>query len=182
MIPPPSSATYRATALLLYAAAVAVSWFVVQQGLGTVLERYRTVAELTDLVARMEALRPDERAGQTAIPASSGDPFLAGTTQAIAGAALLQRVTLAIMRAGGTVQSSQVDLQGARSSEGFTGLTVTGEVPEPMLVSALYDLEAGMPFLFVDGLVVQAARSAGDRESAGVRVVLDVSGQWRGDR
>jgi general secretion pathway protein M len=40
----------------------------------------------------------------------------------------------------------------------------------------LYDLEAGMPFLFVDQLVAQSPTTAG--EGGRTRVLLTVSGLW----
>jgi general secretion pathway protein M len=44
------------------------------------------------------------------------------------------------------------------------------------LQSMLYDLEAGMPFLFIDQLDIQVA-SPGDGK---LRFLLGVSGQWQG--
>ena len=46
----------------------------------------------------------------------------------------------------------------------------------------LYDLEAGMPFLFVDQLVVQTALNGSNEETGKLRVLLAVSGQWRGTK
>jgi general secretion pathway protein M len=47
----------------------------------------------------------------------------------------------------------------------------------------LYDLETGMPFLFIDQLVVQMPQSAGKigsgLDSPRMRVQIDVSGQWQ---
>jgi general secretion pathway protein M len=56
---------------------------------------------------------------------------------------------------------------------------------QPALQKLLYDLEAGMPFLFVDQLDVQVPQTTATNEggSAGrIRVVLGVSGQWQGNR
>jgi general secretion pathway protein M len=52
------------------------------------------------------------------------------------------------------------------------------EIDQPELQKLLYDLEAGMPFLFIDQLVVQTALtgSGGGR----LRILLAVSGQWPG--
>jgi general secretion pathway protein M len=44
----------------------------------------------------------------------------------------------------------------------------------------LYDLEAGMPFLFIDQLVVQAPQAGTGEEGSRMRVLLAVSGQWQG--
>ncbi|MGH9806535.1 MAG: type II secretion system protein GspM, partial [Terriglobia bacterium] len=88
-----------------------------------------------------------------AVPA--GSPFLGGETITVAGATLLQRVATAITRYGGTVQSSQVDLQGPQSKDGFVTLIISCEMEQASLQKLLYDLEAGMPFLFIDQLVAQ---------------------------
>jgi general secretion pathway protein M len=55
---------------------------------------------------------------------------------------------------------------------------------QPALQKLLYDLEAGMPFLFVDQLDVQVPQTTAARESSTgrVRVVLGVSGQWQGSK
>lgn len=52
------------------------------------------------------------------------------------------------------------------------------EIEQVGLQPLLYDLEAAMPFLFVDQLTVQApTSSAGEGK---LRILLAVSGQWRG--
>ena len=57
------------------------------------------------------------------------------------------------------MQSSQVDLQGPQSKDGFVTLLISCEMEQPNLQKLLYDLEAGMPFLFIDQLVVQGPRN-----------------------
>jgi len=49
------------------------------------------------------------------------------------------------------------------------------------LQKVLYDLEVGMPFLFVDQLDVQVPQMAASNEAGAgrIRVVLGVSGQWQ---
>jgi general secretion pathway protein M len=102
-----------------------------------------------------------------------------GATVTVAGAALLEHVTAAIARLGGNVQSSQIDLQGNQSKNGFITMIASCEIDQPGLQRLLYDLEAGMPFLFVDQLVVQTATGAAAGEGR-LRVLLSVSGQWQG--
>lgn len=77
--------------------------------------------------------------------------------------------------------SSQIDLQGTDSKKGFVSLTASCEVDQPALQQLLYDVEAGMPFLFVDQLTVQAPQQSG-ADAARMRVLLGVSGQWQGTR
>ena len=99
----------------------------------------------------------------------------------VAGANLLQRVAAAVGNQGGSVQSSQVDVSGAQVKDGFVGLVVSCELEQPALQKVLYDLEAGMPFLFVDQLDVQVPQSTALNEAGTgrVRVILGVSGQWQ---
>jgi general secretion pathway protein M len=99
----------------------------------------------------------------------------------IAGAALQQRVTSAVTKLGEDLLSSQVDLQGTQSKHGFVSLTASCELDQPAVQQLLYDLEAGMPFLFVDRLVVQAPQATMGQDVGGrMRVLLAVSGQWQG--
>jgi general secretion pathway protein M len=113
----------------------------------------------------------------------SGSPFLEGRTVEVAGAALQQRVVAAVRDAGGNVQSSQVDLQGSQAKQGYVSLSANCEVGQGALQQLLYDLESGMPFLFIDQLVVQMPQSGGgagvETEAARMRVQIDVSGQWQ---
>jgi general secretion pathway protein M len=44
----------------------------------------------------------------------------------------------------------------------------------------LYEIEAGMPFLFIDQLVVQTPNVSSDSGTGRLRILLAVSGQWRG--
>ena len=110
---------------------------------------------------------------------SPGPPFLSGKTITIAGAALQERVEAAVKKAGGNVLSSQIDLQGPHSAEGFIRLTESLEIDQASLQPLLYDLEAGMPYLFVENLAIQAPQAFGEAEGAPMRVLVVVSGLWR---
>jgi general secretion pathway protein M len=48
------------------------------------------------------------------------------------------------------------------------------------LQQLLYDLEAGMPFLFIDQLVAQAPETGTGALRGKMRVSILVSGQWQG--
>ncbi len=109
----------------------------------------------------------------------NGPPFLSGKTITIAGAALQERVEAAVKKAGGNVLSSQIDLQGPHAAEGFVDLTESLEIDQDSLQPLLYDLEAGMPYLFVENLAIQAPQAFGEAEGAPMRVLVTVSGQWR---
>lgn len=167
--------------VLAYWLIVAALLALVAQSLVGIADRFATVAATTDLLAQIEDRRSSPNLpGGLPTTAPAGSPFLEGPTVTVAGAALLQRVTGAVAKVGGTIQSSQVELQGAQSGDGFISLTASCEMPYTMLQPFLYDLEAGMPFLFVDQIVAQAPVAAGGPENGPMRVLLSVSGQWKG--
>ena len=111
-----------------------------------------------------------------------GSPFLEGETVTVAGAALQHRIDAAVAKAGGVVRSSQIELDGPQAKDGFVSLTANIEVAQSALQTLLYDLEAGMPYLFIDSLAVQAPQAFGEPESGRMRVVVGVSGQWQAKR
>ena len=157
--------------LALLGAAIASIWI----GLSTLSERRATILVAENLLAELEGRSSLASRTPLAI-APTERPFLEGPTVTVAGAALLQRVGGAISRAGGSVLSSQVDLQRADSKDGWVGLTVSCDIEQGSLQKLLYDLEAGVPFLFIDQLVVQAPVTGVDQNR--MRVLLTVSGQW----
>jgi general secretion pathway protein M len=163
--------------MAVIAAFLAATWFHISD----FLERRQLVAETSDTLSHLEGRAPaSSRANPRGIPVATGSPVLEGPTVTVAGAALLQRVAGAVTRVGGNIRSSQVDLQGAQSKNGFVKVSVDCEVDQPSLQQLLYDLEAGMPFLFVDQLVAQAPETTTNALSQKMRVSLLVSGQWQG--
>jgi general secretion pathway protein M len=174
-------ARYHAAALASYAALIVVFGIIVCLSLASLIERRAALVDAIDILERLEA-RPQ---GATAAPGATaampaGSPFLGGETVTVAGATLLQRVAGAVSQNGGTVQSSQVDLQGAQAKDGFVTLLITCEIEQAGLQKLLYDLEAGMPFLFVDQLVAQGPQPSAVGAESRMRILLAVSGQWRG--
>ncbi|HEX3340836.1 MAG TPA: type II secretion system protein GspM [Pseudolabrys sp.] len=163
--------------LAVVAAFLAATWFHISD----FLERSQLVGETTNILSHLEGRTPaSSHANPRGIPVATGSPVLEGPTVTVAGAALLQRVAGAVTRVGGNILSSQVDLQGAQSKNGFVKVSVDCEVDQPSLQQLLYDLEAGMPFLFVDQLVAQAPETTTNALSQKMRVSLLVSGQWQG--
>jgi general secretion pathway protein M len=173
-------ARFPAVAAGAYVALVAVFVFLIWVAIADILDRRQAVAAAADLLARLEGRAPAAQAdGRVATgPAPAGSPFLEGQTVTIAGAALLQRVASAVTQVGGSVLSSQVELQGTQSKDGFVNLIASCEIDQASLQPLLYDIEAGMPFLFVDQLVAQAPASTA--EGGRMRVLLAVSGLWPG--
>ena len=172
----PHGAAVGYVALVLLFAIMALT------SLTDVLDRRAAVADAADTLAQLEGRLP--KRGGAGASAVTGSPVLEGPTVTVAGAALLQRVAEAITKVGGNILSSQVDLQGPQIKDGFISVTANCDVEQPALQQLLYNLESGMPFLFVDQLVVQAptAAAAGGTkaaEAAKMHVLISVSGQWQ---
>lgn len=156
-------------------ACAAASWLAIAQ----VLEQRASLATATDFVTRLEQRWPAAHHGNRASDAPPGSPFVAGQTVTVAGSTLLQRVSRAITRVGGRVLSSQVDIDAERRQPGFISVLVNCELDQFGLQKTLYDLEAGMPFLFVDRLEVHVQDGAEHPRLARMHVLMSVSGQWR---
>ncbi len=176
----PASSRRRWLALLIYVIVLAGLIAIAVLSLSNLLDSYAALDESRAALARFDRQLQRSPASQDSSSAAiNGPPFLSGKTITIAGAALQERVEGAVKKAGGNVLSSQIDLQGPHSAEGFIGLTESLEIDQASLQQLLYDLEAGMPYLFVDNLAIQAPQAFGEAEGAPMRVLLVVSGQWR---
>jgi general secretion pathway protein M len=138
-----------------------------------------TAATLSQLEGRTPATPPRGRS-RDGEPLMAGSPLLEGATMTVGGANLLQRVASAITKLGGSILYTQVDLEGPQAKDGFVGVTVNCEVTQPALQQLLYDLEAGMPFLFIDQLVAQGPATPGVMPEGKLRILISVSGQWQG--
>ncbi len=172
-----SLTTSPTVAAAAYAGLVLVLLAMVVSSLVDILGQREAVASSAAMLEQLEGRKaPGGRAAETGMP--SGSAFLEGATVTIAGAALLQRVAGAVTKLGGNVLSSQLDVQGTQSKAGFVSMVASCELDQPALQPLIYDLEAGMPFLFIDQLTVQApTTSSGEGK---LRILLAVSGQWQG--
>jgi general secretion pathway protein M len=173
-------ARHPAVAVACYAGVVLALVFTTWAAVADIQERQAAIAAANDLLAQIEGRKVSS--GDPATPAGqipTGSPFLEGQTVTVAGAAILQRVASAVRRYGGNVLSSQVELEGTQK-DGLIGVTVSCELDQPDVQRLLYDLEAGMPFLFVNQLMVQSSQSSAGADGGRLRVLLGVSGQWQG--
>jgi general secretion pathway protein M len=163
-----------------YAGLVVILLFMVASSVADVLGQRAEVASSTTMLEQLEgrsSVAARGSVGNATMP--SGSAFLEGATVTIAGATLLQRVAASVTKFGGNVLSSQVELQGTQSKSGFLSMIASCEIDQPELQPLLYELEAGMPFLFIDQLVVQSPNVSSDSQTARLRILLAVSGQWR---
>ena len=171
-------------AVVLYIAVAGALLATTGFAVSDILDHRRGLAQTSDLLDQLRGRGPRGAGGSSVAAEHPGTPFLEGPTVTVAGATLLQRVAAAVSNVGGTIQSSQVDVLGTQAKDGLVGLVVSCEMEQPALQKLLYDLEVGMPFLFVDQLDVQVPQmtSVNDSGSGRIRVVLGVSGQWQGGK
>jgi general secretion pathway protein M len=176
---------YPSGAAILYVGLVLLFAVIVWTTAVDMLDRRDAIAASADVLSQLESRRPATLraggAGETAA-AAAGSPMIEGATVTIGGANLLQRVSAAVTRFGGNILYTQVDLQGSQSKQGFISVTVSCEVEQPALQQLLYDLESGMPLLFVDQMVTQGPAVPGTLPEGKLRVVMSVSGQWQGSK
>ncbi|TMJ05573.1 MAG: general secretion pathway protein GspM [Alphaproteobacteria bacterium] len=181
---PRLSTTRPSLAVLGYVATVVVLLAMAWSGITDILDRRQSVAAARDLLAQLEGRKASPLAPRSAgggqVP--TGSPFLEGQTLTVAGAALLQRVADAVTKVGGNVLSSQVDVQGVQAKDGFVNVLASCELDHAALQRLLYDLEAGMPFLFIEQMVAQSPQTATPQEGGRMRLLLAVSGRWQGER
>jgi len=176
-----SFTTSPIVAAAAYAGLVIVLLAIVVSSIVDILGQQAAVASSAAMLEQFEGRKAPAaggRSAETGMP--SGSAFLEGATVTVAGAALLQRVAGAVTKLGGNVLSSQLDVQGTHAKAGFVSMVASCELDQPALQPLIYDLEAGMPFLFIDQLTVQAPTSSSGEGK--LRILLSVSGQWQGTK
>jgi len=174
-------ATSLIPAAAIYVGLVVVLVFAVLTSIMDVIGQRGELTAAAAMLAQLEGHRPSigrGAPGEATMP--SGSAYLEGATVTVAGATLLQRVAGAVVKFGGNVLSTQLDVQGTPTKAGALSMIASCEIEQSQLQQVLYDLEAGMPFLFIDQLVVQTPLTGSSSETGRLRVLLAVSGQWRG--
>jgi general secretion pathway protein M len=168
-------------AAVIYVGLVVVLLFTVVTSIMDVVDQRGQVAAAVAMLEQLDGRKTNTLGGSSGdLAMPSGSAYLEGATVTVAGAALLQRVSGAVVKFGGNVLSTQLDLQGSQTKTGFLSMIASCEIDQPQLQQLLYDIEAGMPFLFVDQLVIQASPTESGSASGKLRILLTVSGQWRG--
>ena len=136
----------------------------------TLLARYRALAEQRAQLA--ERVRAQEEAAETVAG------YLTGPSDALAAAALQDRVKSVIERAEGELRSTQIlPAQAVETgvSARRTAVRIQFGVSVEGLQEVLYELETGEPYLFVDDLSIRERRVRRRRNAPETEAVLDVS-------
>ena len=124
-------------AALLYAVVLVFLLWMMGSTIAAVLAQHKQYSGATTLLAQIEGRKsPSVRRGANEVAVPSGSPFLEGATVTVAGAGLVQRVAGAVTKVGGSVLSTQVDLQGSESKAGFVSVAASCEVDQPGLQQA----------------------------------------------
>ena len=165
-------------ATFIYGAAVFAMLLTSAFALVEIVRQYQALGAAAETLATFERRKENVASDSVPIAQPAGSPFLEGPTVTVASASLLQQLTTALTRAGagGSVISSEVDNQFTQSKDGFVRIRATGNIEQNGLQQLLYDLESGMPFVFVDQL---SARIEMEGKKDGLmRVSIGVTGLW----
>jgi len=171
----------RSVPVLCYGGIIIALLVIILVAVTDVLEHQHAVSESAKVLTRLERRAASLGVQRTNVSGTEdppGSPFLDGPTVTLASAALLQRVIQVITQSDGRVVSSEVAPQNSQAADHFVRISVTCEVDQNRLQDVLYDIEAGMPFLFVDQLTAEGP-VAGSGTSR-MHIVIQVSGLWPG--
>ena len=166
---------YRNVSAASYLAFLLVASLIVIFSVMSVSDSYRTRSAAAAMLAQLEQ-GASLRSATMGSSAPAGSPFLEGQTTTLAAAALVQQVTQAIGHSKGNIISSEVEPAGETADR--VKIIVTCDIEERALSQLLYEIEAGVPYLFIDRVVAQAPTTAGGR----LHVVLGISGLWSGKK
>jgi general secretion pathway protein M len=108
---------------------------------------------------------------------------ISGPTETVAASALQKRILEVLEAAGGSVQSVQAEPVKDAATDGLRRLVaqLTFDSSIGGLQGLLFELETGVPFVFVDSMTAQPATTSvpGARPGDRLRVTLSVSSYWK---
>jgi general secretion pathway protein M len=179
MTPQHNNANYMhrrpAAAAAIYLVVIALLFTIAPIAWVSLAESYTardtSLQRLASLEQRRSPAAPSQSSEEIWPP---GSPTLGGATVTIASANLLQHLATAITAAEGSLLSSELEAAQSDPKDNVLKATATFEIKQSALQKVLYDLEAGMPFLFVDQLAVTPTAD----DARKLRVVMRVSGFW----
>jgi general secretion pathway protein M len=174
----PGLATVSYAVVIVVLCYVAVASAIGSYGAFWSLQSERETLERVETRARLQRAEQSE----TEHGSGSRSPFLEGQTSSVASAALLQRISLLISEAGGSVQSSEINPSGADGRLAPSKLfvireTVSFEIEQSALQRLLYRLEAETPIFLIEQVTINPVTTG---DGSRLRVSLQMSGQWLG--
>ena len=142
---------------------------------------YEMKSEMLDALKQRSLIDPLKNASA---PADFDKATIGGSSETVAASALQRYIVERLEIAGGIVQSVQAEAKSEIIPPGFQRLMaqVAFDASMMALQRFLFEVETGLPFVFIDSLAAQAAPAqpdvrAGDR----VRVALTVTSFWKAD-
>jgi general secretion pathway protein M len=177
MLTLPDGWTGRLLALGIAVFVLVASWFAIAVPLldaygdraEALAERRILIDRFASLAGTLPALRHQASTRNT-VPGTNG--LLAGASDAIAAASLLERFQTLANQSGITVASTETLPAAAMGHYRRIGLRVSLEAPYPAVVNLLRALEGGAPRMLVDELVLRASVAPGSAPILSVGITL----------
>ncbi len=136
-------------------------------------------AMLSQLEARARS-GPDARNRSSAGGVAGPAAFLSAPTQGLASAQLQSYLSQLAANQNASVVSSAVEPPGGDDPAESIRIQATLEIDLTALQSLLYELESGMPYIFVDSLDIQTTAAAQESaQNPRSRVIMSLRGFWR---
>lgn len=189
---PLSPTARRVIALILLVGVIAIPYvFIVQPLVAKHRENRDTIAQYQDQLQsyrRIAANRPQLQARHEQLLRDpiSQDAYLSGESEALVAANLQNRVKKIIEANGGQLASTQILQSG--DEDGFRVVTIRVRMTADIDAASkiFYALEAGQPFLFVDGVDISARQARRRRrnqrtvpQNVNLNINYDVYGYMR---
>ena len=164
----------EALALFSFLALMALCIFTILLNFTMLNSQKEALAQAQSTFAKLQARKAEQpRTADNQQNEPEGSPFLDGESLTIAGARLQSRIIAMITGNGGFVTSSQLDLQNQKPEDTNLHLSVNFDINYVKIQSLLYQIEAGMPYLFIENLDLTAPEGGGP-----IKASMRVSGVW----
>jgi general secretion pathway protein M len=150
---------------------------------GAYRELQASYAGKSEVLASLKKRAPTDLAGSRPAFADLNAAAIAAPSETVAASALQRYLLDRLESAGGSVQSVQAEPSRETKPPGLLRLSaqVAFDASIVALQKFLYDLETGLPFVFVDSLGAQPATAVqpGTRAGDRLRVTLTVTSYWK---
>lgn len=170
-------------AAMTYVAALlaTIAWGLANDG--AYRELQASYAGKSEVLASLKKRAPTDLAGSRPAFADLNAAAIAAPSETVAASALQRYLLDRLESAGGSVQSVQAEPSRETKPPGLLRLSaqVAFDASIVALQKFLYDLETGLPFVFVDSLGAQPATAVqpGTRAGDRLRVTLTVTSYWK---
>jgi hypothetical protein len=162
---------------LFYAALVQPALDIYDEGRAELADRHEKIRRLEMLVAQLPELEARYAAGSEA---TTNGAFLVGSTDAAAGAELLDNVRTMLGLAGASFNSADTIPASAKGPMRQVGLRISAAGNLTALIQFLERAEQHRPALAIDNLDIRGVAKGGSDPAASLEISMDVFGLHRG--